>query len=384
MQFNTRVTPSDSLRSALKYARQLGAECAGLLASNVLDAVKALEAILRERLALLAYAMIELRIALQKQESTAKAELGKIEPVDQPPFPALQSRWVLAGELLFLAALEAIMAHPALGAFPEFADGGALQWSIAVLVGLLLALIVLSTGKALAYVIKNPSHRRKTSPHWLVWRTVSVLAFLGICCILVLPFFFTAAREDNIAIAGWLADLTQIDQPAWLGGTTETSAPATPEGFQPALGWSLVLQLAALVAGLVAATMFFLGEAYRRFVRLTEAVEEASTRLKELAKSERTKVEQEIAAATFRYHEFFLWYQKSGAAEAGQEIPPVEGKTRPPDPKYWLEVYYSMTEGLEELARREPAEAEGRQDTAPANGSGSKAHVPPPGKPHHE
>ncbi len=332
-----------SLPSALKFARELGAEC-GRLKKDIQPAADTLEAILRKRLALLAEDMAALWSALRKQIRVAKDQRDKIELVKSPLFPVVHSRWLLAGDLLVLLVLaiaDAFMAFSPLGAFPELDDGGFLQGSAAALFGVLMALIVLGTGKLLALCLKKPSDRHRGSPNRLVWwGAFSGAAFL-IVCLLALPFFLAYGRSVNLELARYLAEQSGLGD------------------FQPALGWLVVFHLAGVIVGVGLATLFFLGSDHRSFARLTEVIEAARARLEELDIAEEAKAEQEVADAIFRYHEL-IRYRDLAAAEADKEV--VLTEVKPPDREYWLKFYHSMTKRLKEKRAKEHGEDEGLQD----------------------
>lgn len=343
-------TPDDSLRTALEEARGLGFEYGARAEEKDADepkmkksheaAAEGQKRILHLRLPRVLDRVSALRKALRVQKKKAEDQLSKIKLVGTPPYPIDKSRWILAGlalDLPFVILTESLMTFSALGAFPDFATGGALQWSVAIFFAILLALIVLGTAAPLAYVIGKPGHRRDgTGPHRKVWWTMCAFAGLGVALILVIPFLLADAREHNLGI---VADLT-----GRLGLE------------DPALAWAVAFQLAGLLTGLAGATLFLLGTEHRSHAKHTEKLEAADVGIEELPKTERAWLEIEIAATEYRISEFFR-FRERGAAEAGrlQNLPLIEVK--PLDRKHWVDLYYEMAE-----PRKEEEQDEGRQD----------------------
>jgi hypothetical protein len=156
----------------------------------------------------------------------------------------------------------------------------------------------------------------------------------------------TVNREENVKIISALVENSS--------GLSDLPASTAPAALEPSLSWLFVLQEGALIVGLISAILWSLGDEYRRHSSWLQSLEEAREELEELAKKERVAVEHEIAAATFRYYEFFRYRERGAAiAASGENISQVTPTTQPPDREERFEAYYSMAKELEELARKE-------------------------------
>lgn len=121
----------------------------------------------------------------------------------------LHNPWLFAGEMLFVAALEAALTVPALSAIREYAVWA--QWVVAIMVGLLLVTIVFFCGKAIAYLIKYPHHLHENR-YRKRWQVMLVGAIVGVFFILSVPVFLTYSREYNESVINAAGREAQTNQ----------------------------------------------------------------------------------------------------------------------------------------------------------------------------
>ena len=201
--------------------------------------------------------------------------------------------------------------------------------------GLLLAGIVLVTGRALAYVVKYTELRN--TEYRFVWLTMTGLATLSVVLVLTLPVFLTISHEYNLGVIS-----------SMVGAPNDASGGGPP--IAPDLTWMIVLQLAALIVGLILSTLWALGDEYRRrlrgvvggYAKIERKIAKTREQLETLVLEDEATLSRELAEADFRYYEFCRYQQRSAAA-AGQpppEVPP------PPDHSAWRHSFRSMIDAL--------------------------------------
>lgn len=261
------------------------------------------------------------------------------QPVYPARLPVLKSRFFLASDFLFVAVVEAVFTAPVLGVVRDLAGGAQwFLWLVALMIGGLLAMLVVITGRALAYVLHNPD-LRDVVQYRSFWLWTRRLAFLGVVCILILPVFLAVFREQA---AETLTDaerkIDKILETRGLPGVPVSNAPTadpqpapddsakTPE---PNLWWIFWAQEGALLAGITLSILWFTGEPYRRYEKevvggykgIAREVSGAREELDTLAQEDEAMLTGKLNDADQVLHEFA---GARAAAAANARKPPLE------------------------------------------------------------